>query len=398
MKTFGEILSTVKKYDLVNAIVSNVSTSEPDMAHFRECIIEDLNDLVHIAPITNSSPPILWPYIREGHIDVNVVNIYKESLFGKYDVIVKICCEPLIEHLAGRDETETKKERLASILGMHVNTDSITENELLCFVAIVLDNILPDDMVFSDFANYEVPKEEQIKLTRRRIYIFELFFDAYSPYLTPRFDGVWQYSTAGLSCVCSWTWNKESVGCKKDLKGKVFGDGSLLALNAPPRCVNGKWEWLCQCQIHDVSPKYFRITKLENGTIKGCGCHGGSKPKRNNDLADKQIGCIRVLNDVRTNGNRPELRVRCIVCGREKWVRAENLRKHVGIGCHCMPALNDRTVGTYYVLDAKERRNNEGLPEMLCERENGAKVWVRKEKLLHTLAKELIAKERSLQE
>ena len=185
--------------------------------------------------------------------------------------------------------------------------------------------------------------------------------------------------------------------CNKDLKGKRFGNGSLLALDAPPRCVNDKWEWLCQCQIHDVPPKYFRITKLESNTIKGCGCHGGSVRKNNKDLKDKQIGCIKVLNETRISGNRPEFKVCCIVCGREKWVRVENLRKHIGISCHCIPSLKRRTIGPYYVLDAKDRRDTEGFPEMLCEKENGDEVWVHTEKLLRILAKELIAEKSAKQ-
>ena len=390
MKTFGEILSAIKNEDLANAIMSNVFTSEADMAHFQACIIDSLNDLAHIVPINNANPPILWPFVQNESVAINVVHIHTESIFGKYDALVKITCAPLIEHLAEREEKESKKERLASFLGMHVNTDCIGEKDLLPFVANVLYNILPDDIVFADLLNCEVPKEEQSKLTRYRLHNFELFFDTYSKLLTPGYDGRWQYSTAGRSCACSWTWSNGATGCKKDLKGKVFGGGLLLALDASPRCVNERWEWLCQCKIHDVPPKYFRISKLESNTIKGCGCHGGSRyHKDNDDLIGVQIGFIKVLRESRINGNRPEFKVRCIVCGREKWVRAENLRKHIGISCHCAPSLKCRTIGKYYVLDSAGRRNEDGFPEALCEKENGDEVWVLTEKLLRMQAEEV---------
>ena len=185
--------------------------------------------------------------------------------------------------------------------------------------------------------------------------------------------------------------------CKRDLRGKVFGNGKLLALDDPPRLdEGGHWEWRCQCQIHDVPPKYFRISKLEHNTIKGCGCHGGSRYHKDNaDLIGVQIGFIKVLRESRINGNRPEFKVRCVVCGDEKWVRTENLRKHIGISCQCTPRLKHRVIGGYYVLDTKGRKNGEGLPEMLCEKEHGDEVWVLKEELLRTLAQELLVEKNS---
>lgn len=180
--------------------------------------------------------------------------------------------------------------------------------------------------------------------------------------------------------------------CKKDLKGKVFGDGKLLALDCPPQQNNnGQWEWLCQCQIHDVPPKYFRVSKLESGSIKSCGCRGGRRYyKDNDDLIGQEVGLIKVLSENRIHRDRPEFKVRCVVCGREKWLRAENIRKHVGISCHCAPALKHRTIGRYYVLK-EERRNEKGFPEMLCEmKDSGDERWVLKEELLYTLAKELL--------
>lgn len=391
MKTFKEVLSNLNKDALVEAIASNGCTNGDDMAHWRGCILDSLNELAHIAPIANVNLPVLWPFVQDGYVDVNVVHIDKEVAWGKYDAIVKVTCKPLIEHLAGREENESKKERLASFLGMHVNASCISGKEMIPFVAYVLDSILPDDIIFDDLQNCDVPKEEKSRLTRRRIENFEMFFETFSPYLTHRNNGRWEYSTKGRSGTCSWTRNKELTGCKEDLTGKVFG-GLLLALDAPPRCVNDKWEWKCQCQIHDVPPKYFRITKLESGAIKGCGCHGGSRYHKNNDdLIGKQIGCIKVLNESRIAGNRPEFKTRCIVCGNEKWVRAENLRKHIGISCHCLTPLKGRTIGRYYVLDSKGRKNSDGMYETLCEKENGQETWVNTEKLLRTLAKELIA-------
>ncbi len=181
----------------------------------------------------------------------------------------------------------------------------------------------------------------------------------------------------------------------EDLKGMVFGRGMLLALDEPPKLNNGKWEWKCQCLIHNVEPRYFRITKLKSGEIKSCGCHGGSVPKNNDDLIGKHIGCVKVLNETRINGERPEFMVRCIICGREKWVRAEGLRKHTGISCHCIQSLKHRTIGGYYVLDAKKRKNNEGLPEMLCKTKDGEEVWVLTEELLRTLAQKLRSAKKS---
>jgi len=191
--------------------------------------------------------------------------------------------------------------------------------------------------------------------------------------------------------------NASSPRCKKNLKGMVFGNGALLALDAPPRLSDsGKWEWLCQCQIHDVPPKCFRITKLENGAIKGCGCHGGSRYHKNNDdLIGEQIGCVKVLDETRTNRNRPEFKVRCVVCKREKWVRTEHLRKHISISCRCIPTLKNRTIGGYYVPDPDNRRNDEGLPQILCATENRDEVWVPVEKLLRAFAKELRQKRKT---
>lgn len=181
--------------------------------------------------------------------------------------------------------------------------------------------------------------------------------------------------------------------CKKDLRGMVFGGGSLLALDAPPRLNNGKWEWKCQCLIHNVEPKYFRITKLESGAIKSCGCHGGNRYHINNDdLIGKQIGYIKVRKETRVNNKRSEFKVRCVVCGRERWVRAENLRRHIGISCRCIQTLKHHTIGKYYVLDTEGRKNGDGLPEMRCKKENGEEVWVLTEELLRTLAKEQLTK------
>ena len=189
---------------------------------------------------------------------------------------------------------------------------------------------------------------------------------------------------------------KAPPACPKNLKGQTFGNGKLLALDAPPQLSeSGHWEWLCQCQIHDVKPKYFRISKLERGAIKSCGCHGGSRYQKNNqDLIGQKLGFITVLNETRIKDNRPEFNVRCIICGREKWVRAEQLRKHVGISCICAPSLKGRTIGKYYVLSSKGRKNDAGLPEMLCEIKNEDQVWVSTEKLLRTLAKEKLAEKK----
>lgn len=185
--------------------------------------------------------------------------------------------------------------------------------------------------------------------------------------------------------------NVSPPGSEMDLKGMVFGGGSLLALDAPPKRKKGKWYWLCQCQLHNVKPKYFRITKLLSGEIKSCGCHGGSVGKNNDDLVGQQIGFVKVFDETRINGNRPEYLVHCVVCNTEKWVRVENLRKHTGISCVCTPRLKNRTIGQYTVLDATNRKNENGLPELLCKDKEGNEVRVLKEELLRTLAEELLA-------
>ena len=184
-------------------------------------------------------------------------------------------------------------------------------------------------------------------------------------------------------------------GPEKDLKGMLFGDGSLLALDAPPKRKNGKWYWLCQCQLHKVKPKYFRITKLLSGEIKSCGCHGGSVRKNNDDLVGQQLGFVKVFNETRINGNRPEFLVYCVVCHTEKWVRAENLRKHTGISCICTPRLKHRKIGQYHVLDVPNRKNDDGLPEVLCKNEEGNEVWVLKEELLRALAHEMLEEKKA---
>ena len=395
MKKMYEILYNIDKDALVEGIMSNGCANSSDKEQSRKSVMASLNDLAHIAPVVKDNPHILWPLVLDGCNEVNVIRVYNQSIFGKYSIVTKIECEPLIEHLAGREKTETKKERLASFLGMHVNTNNVDEKDLLPFVAKIISEIIRNDLEIVDYQNYNVPKDKKSQLTRRRNANFDMFFDMCSPHLARGFDGHWEYSTSGLSCACSWTWKEETTGCNKSIKGKRYSGGMLVALDAPPRCVNERWEWLCQCQIHDVPPKYLRITKLENGEIKGCGCHGGSMRKNNSDLIGEQIGCVEVLNETRINGNRPENKVRCIVCGREKWVRVENLRKHIGIRCYCIPTLNDRIIAPYYVLDAKERKNNEGLPELLCEKENGEKVWIQAEKLIRILAKDLAAKKQN---
>ena len=75
-------------------------------------------------------------------------------------------------------------------------------------------------------------------------------------------------------------------------------------------------------------------------------------------------------------------------------MRAENLRKHIGISCHCAPALKCQKIGLFFVLDADGRRNEDGFPETLCEKENGDEVWVLTEKLLHRQAEELCKKKK----
>lgn len=182
----------------------------------------------------------------------------------------------------------------------------------------------------------------------------------------------------------------------KNLAGRVFGEGLLLALDGPAKLgKNGHWEWPCQCLIHDVDPKYIRVTKLERGAIKSCGCHGGSAPKNNKDLIGQQIGFVKVLSKTRLASGRPEFLVRCVVCKREKWVRAENLRKHIGISCICAPRLKHRTIGQYHVLDKPNRKNDGGLPEVQCKGEDGNEVWVLKEELLRTLAREMTVEKKS---
>ena len=181
-----------------------------------------------------------------------------------------------------------------------------------------------------------------------------------------------------------------------NLTGQMFNNGKLLALNAPPRLFENRWEWLCQCQVHDVPPKYFRITKLQSGEIKGCGCHGGSEKKEAPTLGGMRLGFIRVLYETREGKKGTEYLTQCVVCKTRKWVRASNLLNHTGISCRCVPKqLIGRKIGKYFVVDNRERKNDAGLPEVFCEKENGNNVWVSKERLLRTLADELVKEKKS---
>ena len=178
----------------------------------------------------------------------------------------------------------------------------------------------------------------------------------------------------------------------ESLAGTLFNDGMLLALNTPPRLHANHWEWLCQCQVHDVPPKYFRISKLKSGEIKSCGCHGGSESEDTTYLGGKRLGFVKVRYETRKSKRGEERLVKCAVCGKTKWVLSSYLRKHKGISCYCTPRkLEGMTIGKYRVVDKTERKNNAGLPEILCDKEDGSQVWVSKEKILHTLATEMKA-------
>lgn len=202
MKTFWEIISDIDKDALVEAVANNVGANEPYMADIRECIIDSLEEIRCIAPIANST--ILCPFVREGCVNVNVVCIYRETIGEDSDAIVEITSEPLIEYLPGCAINGHKQGRWAFFLGMHVKGDCIGESDLLPFVAEVLSNILPDDVVVDDLCNRVVPREERDALARCRLHEFKLFIDTFSPELNNGYNGYWWYSTAGISRACSW--------------------------------------------------------------------------------------------------------------------------------------------------------------------------------------------------
>lgn len=166
--------------------------------------------------------------------------------------------------------------------------------------------------------------------------------------------------------------------------------GHLEVLPIPPRKDTAsehlKYRVHCNAPGCTHEDKWMRADHIKTAT--SCGCQKGKK-RDDPGLAGLRLGFVVVLKGTRVNGKRTECLVRCVVCGETKWVRAEQLRYHVGIGCkHCMPRLNNITAGKYHVLGG-ERRNEERLPETLCETEDGKQIWVSKEKVLRRLADQL---------
>lgn len=173
-----------------------------------------------------------------------------------------------------------------------------------------------------------------------------------------------------------------------DLRGMTFG--YLLVLDDfPEKRDDGHWWYKVYCSAPGCTrdDKWMRDDKIVKA--KTCGCHFGQE-KTVPPFVGKQLGFVKVLDEFREHNNRPELKTRCVVCGEEKWVRVENLRKHIGISCRCAPSLRGRIIGKYKVIPyEQERTNAKGFPQMLCEKENGNEIWVSTEQLLRTLAKQL---------
>ena len=188
---------------------------------------------------------------------------------------------------------------------------------------------------------------------------------------------------------------KPDVSAKYDgqnLANKRYNDEQILALNMPPRFNDGHWEWMCQCQIHDVQPRYISIEALESGEIKGCGCYseGLCETKDIHSLARERFGFIKVLPETRMGKKGLEYKCRCVSCRKTKWVLATSLLKHEAISCNCIPKnLVGRQIGSYRLLDKAEHKDENGYPELRCEKEDGKVVYVRKELLWRTLANEL---------
>ena len=188
---------------------------------------------------------------------------------------------------------------------------------------------------------------------------------------------------------------------KEDLRGETFGN--LLVLDKPPRLNNGKWEWLCRCLLHpdsDPVEKWFRGTKLKNGEVTSCGCQRGKSRKVPN--LDGQVFGFMKASDTYTvdPSGHTLLRCRCIVCGRVRYLRAEQLTNHSAINClHCTPSdLTGVKAGRYVVIGATRTRN--GYPEILCRYARGRKPknanghWIKKIEILQLLA-ERMQKERN---
>lgn len=174
----------------------------------------------------------------------------------------------------------------------------------------------------------------------------------------------------------------------KDLRGMTFGYVLVLD-DLPEKRDDGHWWYKIYCSAPGCTrdDRWMRDDRIVKA--KTCGCHYGQEQVIP-PLSGKQLGFVKVLDEIREQGMRLEFKVRCVVCGKEKWVRAENLKKHIGISCRCAPSLRGRFIGKYEVLPyEQERTNAKGLPEMLCRKENGNEVWVSTELLLRTLAKEL---------
>ena len=55
---------------------------------------------------------------------------------------------------------------------------------------------------------------------------------------------------------------------RKNLRGKVFGDLTVIALASPDR--HGNTQWVCQCACGNYST--VRIGHLTAGRVKSCGC------------------------------------------------------------------------------------------------------------------------------
>lgn len=179
----------------------------------------------------------------------------------------------------------------------------------------------------------------------------------------------------------------------EDLRGMTFG--YLLVLDdIPEKREDGHWWYKVFCGAPGCHREdhWMRSDKIKKA--KTCGCHFGQDLELPS-CAGTQLGFVEVSSELQINAMRPELKTQCVVCGTKKWVRVENLQKHIGISCRCAPSLKGRTIGKYTVpFDAETRTNGNGLPETLCEKENGNKVWVSTEMLLRTLANELKAKKR----
>lgn len=130
----------------------------------------------------------------------------------------------------------------------------------------------------------------------------------------------------------------QSCGCIKppkafeDLSGRKFGLWTVIS-----RTSDRKWNCKCACGTErDVLP-----SGLKSGNSRCCGCDTGKKFALDEDLTGKQFGQWTVLQRAHNSPNGVMWHCRC-VCGKERTVRADGLRRGRSRSCGCAPKKSFR--------------------------------------------------------